>query len=278
MRDFTKVLLRPREGGYMKSKRIALIDGDTVIYEAGRSAEEIVQWSEEVVSWYADLKKAESRFVELVTNIVEGMNADRFLIALSDYDRPNWRLDILPTYKRQRNQTALKRRPLAWGHLRQFCATTFETFVRPTLEGDDVLGILMTHPTLLKAKEKVCVSIDKDMQTIPGLHSNFTKNGNEFGWEVKEITEEFAARFHMHQTLTGDATDGYSGCPGIGEKTATKCLTGVPLGSLWETVVQQYTKAGLTEDDALVQARVARICQHTEYDFKEKKVIPWVPN
>jgi DNA polymerase-1 len=260
-----------------KTKVTALIDGDTVIYEAGRSAEEIIQWNEEIITWYANLPRAEDRFVGLITEIAESMNADRIVIALSDYEQPNWRLDILPTYKQQRTETAVKRRPLAWAHLRNFCRDRFETFIRPTLEGDDVLGILMTHPTLIKG-EKVCVSIDKDMKTIPGLHSNFTRNGNDFGWEVHEVTREDAHAFHMLQTLTGDKTDGYSGCPGVGEVTATRLLDGKAMDDLWPTVVQQYEKKGLTEADALVQAQVARICQFTNYDFKEKKVIPWMPS
>lgn len=258
----------------MAKTRTALIDGDTVIYEAGRAAEEIIQWDEETISWYADLKKAETRFIDLITEIAEGMNADRIIIALSDYNQPNWRLEILPTYKQQRQATAAKRRPLAWAHLRQYCLGAFETFIRPTLEGDDVLGILMTHPTLVKG-EKVCVSIDKDMKTIPGLHSNFTKDGNEFGWEVKTVTPEEAHRFHMFQTLVGDKTDGYTGCPGIGEVNASRILDGVPMAAQWGAVVDAYVKKGLTEEDALVQARVARICQHTEYDFTNKRVIPW---
>lgn len=257
-------------------KRTALIDGDTVIYEAGRAAEEIIQWDAEIISWFANLKKAEERFVHLITDIAEGMNADRIVIALSDYNQPNWRLDILPTYKQQRNATAAKRRPLAWAHLRLFCQAQFETFIRPTLEGDDVLGILMTHPTLIKG-EKVCVSIDKDMKTIPGLHSNFTRNENDFGWEVYEVTKEQAARFHLFQTLTGDKTDGYSGCPGIGEVNANRVLDAAPVDGHWGAVVAQYEKKALTEADALVQARVARICQHTEYDFTNKKVVPWTP-
>lgn len=260
----------------MANKRTALIDGDTVIYEAGRAAEEIIEWDQDTISWYARLDKARDRFVALITEIAEGMNADRIIIALSDYSHPNWRLEILPTYKQQRTESAVKRRPLAWAHLRQFCQDRFETLIRPTLEGDDVLGILMTHPTLVKG-EKVCVSIDKDMKTIPGLHSNFTRNGNDFGWEVKEVTPVEAHRFHMFQTLVGDKTDGYAGCPGIGEVNANKILDSVEPAGQWGAVVAAYEKKGLTEADALVQAQVARICQHTNYDFTNKKVIPWTP-
>jgi DNA polymerase-1 len=42
-------------------------------------------------------------------------------------------------------------------------------------------------------------------------------------------------------------------------------------------VVALYARYGLTEDDALVQARVARICRASDYDFKDRKVIHWTP-
>ena len=65
--------------------------------------------------------------------------------------------------------------------------------------------------------------------------------------------------------LTGDATDGYKGLPGCGPKGAIKVLGEPPTGdysdiaSAWEWVVGAYARKGLTEDDAIVQARVARI-------------------
>jgi DNA polymerase I len=36
-------------------------------------------------------------------------------------------------------------------------------------------------------------------------------------------------------------------------------------------------KEGLTEDDALLQARLARILRADEYDFKAKRPILWEP-
>ena len=94
----------------------------------------------------------------------------------------------------------------------------------------------------------------------------------------------------MMQTLTGDTTDGYTGCPGIGPKTAEKILqAALAEGTTeanpaqlreiyWQHVVKAYAKAGLSEEEALTQARVARICRNSDYDFKTKQVILWSPN
>jgi DNA polymerase-1 len=42
-------------------------------------------------------------------------------------------------------------------------------------------------------------------------------------------------------------------------------------------VVAAFESKGLTEEDALVQARVARICRASDYDFKTKEVKLWNP-
>jgi DNA polymerase-1 len=43
-------------------------------------------------------------------------------------------------------------------------------------------------------------------------------------------------------------------------------------------VVSLYAKAGLTEADALRQARLARILRWTDWDNKKKEPILWTPS
>ena len=42
-------------------------------------------------------------------------------------------------------------------------------------------------------------------------------------------------------------------------------------------MVRPFKKAGLTEDDALVQARVARILRAEDFNFETQEVILWNP-
>jgi DNA polymerase-1 len=81
----------------------------------------------------------------------------------------------------------------------------------------------------------------------------------------------------MIQTLTGDTVDGYSGVPKVGAVTANKMLADkdMPVKDMWEIVVKAYEKAGMNEQDALQQARVARILRHGEYDKKTGEVKLW---
>ena len=68
-------------------------------------------------------------------------------------------------------------------------------------------------------------------------------------------------------------------CPGVGPVKAEECLAEAKIygGPYWSAVVATYENKGLTEEDALVQARVARICRADDYDFKNKEVRLWNP-
>lgn len=250
--------------------KTALIDADTLVYEASLASEQPIEWGDELWTLHASMAEAKFRFDSLVDSIKEATGADTLVLALSDGDNEaRWRNKVMSTYKAQRKRV---RRPVCYVPLRAYCHEHFTTFERPTLEGDDVLGILMTHPTLVKG-DKVLVAIDKDMRTIPGEHYNYSKE------EFFTVTPEEAAFNHMMQTLTGDSTDGYPGCPGIGKVRAERILNDSESDgwTYWDLVVAAYKKAGLSEEVALQNARVARICHHTDYDFKKKEVILWNP-
>jgi DNA polymerase-1 len=130
------------------------------------------------------------------------------------------------------------------------------------------MGVLATMP--MKA-QRIIVSQDKDMQTIP---TQVWRQG-----DLVSVTELEADYFHMFQTLTGDITDGYKGCPGIGKVKAEKLLNAAMEKdeNMWGPVVAAYEKAGLTEDDALRQARLARILRFSDWDNVNKKPILWCP-
>ena len=138
------------------------------------------------------------------------------------------------------------------------------------LEADDLLGIWATDPMFRVGDRKIIVSTDKDMLTVPCELWN--PNHPEFG--VKNISRKEADRFHLYQTLCGDSTDGYSGCPTIGHTRASRILAEDPT---WEAVLKAYKSQGLTESDALVQARLARILRVENYNVKTEKMKYWIP-
>jgi len=240
----------------------ALIDGDPLIYKAAIACETATKWDDDVWSVAANESEARSIIDTELTRIREELRATAVIVALSD--SANFRKAILPTYKGNRKDV---RKPLLLKPLRDYITNVYSVFVRPALEADDILGILGTHPTLVRGA-RVVVSIDKDLQSVPGETYN-----PDTGLR-KLITEEEADRFHLMQTLTGDRVDGYAGCPGCGPKKAAKYLS---TGATWANVVKAYRWANLEEADALVQARVARILRHTDYDYENKRPILWTP-
>lgn len=248
--------------------RTLLIDGDILAYRVTAAAETPIDWGNDLWTLHADMSECRDALDRQIEKYIEELKADDIILAFSP--PKNFRYRIYPQYKSHRQG---KRKPVTYVPLKAYAHERYKTFERPDLEGDDVLGILATSPVIVKG-EKVIVSLDKDLKTIPGLICDMREPIT-----IQEITEEEADYNHMYQTLVGDTADGYPGCPGIGPVSATKLLADVPktYADMWPVVVGAYEKKGLSEEVALVQAQVARICRRDDYDFKRKEVKPWKP-
>lgn len=249
---------------------VLLIDADVLAYQCAAVNEHATEWEEGFWTWHCDENVVKDAIRDTIDRTVKALEADHHVLCLTDSDG-NFRKEVLPSYKDNRAKT---KKPLVLKAIKQWMLDELEAYWRPSLEGDDVMGILATWKRFHPGDRKIIVSIDKDMKTIPGLYVRDLDNG------PVEITPEEAEWWHMAQTLTGDTTDGYKGCPGIGPKNAEKLL-GEPgefdAATLWRIVVGAYAKKGLPESEALIQARVARILQAGDYDFKRKRPILWTP-
>jgi DNA polymerase I len=249
-------------------KRTVLLDGDTVVFAAASACEEPIEWSDWLWTLHANLDEAKQRLDRAIERIMEELNGDHLVVALSCDQHTRWRPQVMPEYKANRTKG---RKPVVYEPLRKYVLEQYDTYLRPTLEGDDVLGILATNPKLYAGTEKIIAAIDKDMRTIPGLLYNYDKQ------TLEDISLDEADHFFFMQILMGDPTDGYKGCPGIGPKKAEKILADSERAEWWPAVVRTYEAAGLSEDVALMNARVARICRAEDYDFAKKEVILWTP-
>lgn len=250
--------------------RTALFDADIVAYKATAATEGVWYFNgkDDDPAVHADYDEAIKKAEEYVDKVANHLKADALVICLTD--ETNFRRDIYPQYKHNR---AGKRRPEYLSAIRDYLAETYQTYKRPGLEADDCMGILATHPSLIRG-EKIMVSEDKDMKTIPALLFNPEKDE-----KPRKVSETEAMRFHLEQTLTGDPTDGYPGCPGIGPKSpyVARVRKAKTLREGWQIVVEGYESRGLTEDDAIVQARCARILRAQDWDFQAKKPRLWLP-
>lgn len=233
-----------------------LIDGDIVLYSSSVATEFACDWGGDNWVLSANLQQAIDLARRYFDDLYERLKFTEMVVCISGKD--NFRYKINPNYKSNRKDT---RKPIVYNELKQWMLGNYHSEMEGGLEADDLLGILAT-----RSPESIIVSPDKDMQCIP---CNLYRNG-----ELQKITLEQANRFHMIQTLTGDPTDGYPGCPGVGPKTAEKLLSGTP-DTWWGSVLQAYRKAGCTDDDALMNARMAYILRDENWQDGEVKL--WSP-
>lgn len=248
----------------MKNHVTLLVDGDILAYKAAAIHQETIDFGGDEPTIVTHLSEAKTFIDDTLLEYVERLHADDYLVCLSD-DFENYRKTILDSYKEHRKDTP---KPVLLGRLKTHLRDHHPYKAVDLLEADDVMGILATHPKLIGGK-KIIVSQDKDLLTIPGWLWNPDKHRRPI-----KVTKADADAYHRYQTLIGDPTDNYKGCPGIGPVKATKLLLE---DDSWETVVAAYEAAGLTEEDALVQARCARILRYVDFNFKTKEPRLWTP-
>lgn len=245
----------------MKSRII--IDGDIFLYRASFGAESEVCWdtSEDFWTLYGDLNEAKSSFNEQVQRVIETVGISDICICFSGRDI--FRKKFFEAYKANRIG---KRKPVLLKPLRDAIEAKYNCLTIQHLEADDLLGLI--------AKEgDIMCSSDKDLLTVPGMHYNPMQS--ERG--VIQVTPHEAIYTHFIQTLCGDTADNFKGCPGVGVMTARKKMLVAPPGEMWKTVVSLFEAAGLTEDDALVQARLSYILRGDDYDFITGQINLWTP-
>lgn len=236
-----------------------LIDGDLYLYRILSSCETETDWGDDIWSLSTDLKEAKKAFDEMMEFFKLKLRGEEIIICFSGHN--NFRKSVEPTYKASRKKT---RKPIGYSTMIDWVKENYEVIQIDNLEADDVMGIMGS----VEGTKAIVVSDDKDMKSIPcRLYRPQTD-------ERLEISLADADRQFFTQTLTGDVTDGYSGCPKIGPKTAEKVLGMSPN---WRLVVNAYQKEKLDYNYALTQARLARILRSTDWDDEKGEVKLWEP-
>lgn len=238
-------------------------DTDIIMYRAACSAEREVDWGDDIWSLFTDLKEAKEIFDKQIETIKTKLGVDDYICCLSDH-KSNFRKTISPDYKSNRKGT---RKPVGYVALCSWVEDNYPTIRKPSLEADDCMGILATKPDNIG--NCIIVSDDKDMKTIP------SKLYRPMADEQLTVSQQDADKNFLTQVLTGDPTDGYAGIHGVGAKKAEAILGTRPH---WGAVEQAYIKAGMTKEDALTQARLARILRWSDWDEEKGEVRLWTPN
>lgn len=248
----------------MSGKTTLLIDGDLYLHRGTIAVEKEVRWDEENHLLYSNEAEAIVAVEYEIKKLMDRFGVEKADCVVAISSPPLFRTEVDPTYKAQRSGL---RKPVAFTAVREHLEREWNVKKIAGLEADDILGILATRPGL---GHRIICSMDKDMRQIPGPL-----------WNHKELTvvaESDADHWFYTQVLVGDTVDGYKGCPGIGPAKAEKLLKGLASPQdTWGAIVDAYEKAGLTEADAIVQARLARILRSDDWDNQRKQPILWVP-
>jgi DNA polymerase-1 len=269
-----------------KYPSVALLDADILLYIASRGAEERIDWEDgEDPMVIEDFAKAKTIIMDHINAWHQMSYMDTYHLFFSDRENPCFRMGVYPIYKKHRD--GYERPPLYdklgdWLKVREQDRWTEYKY----LEADDALGIWQTQSN--QSGIKTCiVSIDKDMLTIPGLHLN----PNDPNPALRTVTPDEADYNWMMQTLTGDRVDNYKGAPGIGPGRATKLLDPHygSLKDMWGAVLEGYYdqwekpnweakfQFGNPLEEAIANARCARILRHGDYDTDTNEVTLWNP-
>ena len=234
-----------------------LIDADFIVYKSCAAVETEVDFGDDVILVTSNFSDAYAATNRELTKIKNKFGTFSEMILFFS-DSINFRKQILESYKGHRN----RKKPCGYKRVINALREEYKVIIKPSLEADDSMGVYST-----KYPGNCIVSPDKDMRQIPGKLYNLD--------EVFTVKKEEGARWHLIQALAGDQTDGYSGVPGIGVKRATSLFE--ESGYSWKTVLKAFTDKGLTEYDAITNARLARILTADDYDFKNKRPILWTP-
>lgn len=225
-----------------------LVDGDMIVWKIGFCVDNYT-----------------ARVDDYVAKLQNKLRANRTIVCLSDPSRKYWKHDLSAEYKPFQVE-----RPQGAEEVTAVLLANRDWITRrmDRVEADDLLGIIATAPHF--EGERIVVARDKDMRQIPGLLFN-PDDGN-----VIEILPQQADRHFYSDVMCGG-----KGCPGIpkvGPVNAAKVLDAIKNPACWwDAVVGAFKARGLTEADALLQARMARVARWSEFDPATKTIKPWLP-
>lgn len=285
-----------------ESKGVLVMDGDWLVFQAMAASEVETDWGDDTWTLECDHGKAWGILVDSIKSYASRKKAWQGAdIILAFTDSVNWRKELVDhTYKENRKAS---RKPVGYRAFLQrvWDCEDFTYILEPKLEGDDVMGIIGSGSAHFNYKKAVLVSCDKDFKTIPDCDFLWCTTGNIL---VQNL--ESANYWHLFQTIKGDITDGYSGITGWGdtaegflkepfieEQYEHEFKSGARKGTiemrwkkrpledsetLWDAIVSIGAKAGMTEDEVIAQARMARILRANDYNWVDKEIYLWEPS
>lgn len=207
--------------------RFALIDGDVLVYQAGFASDAAAKslyrqkHPEDPELKHFNIKKHHEPVNytlhgtnELIQSLIRNAEADDYRIFVSH--PVNYREDFFRDYKVNRN---IEHKPFWYTEIKDYLFENHPTeYSEQGDEADDAMGILQCALNEDDRLEPIIATIDKDLDMIPGLHYNFSKNRKKDG--IYRVDDPEGLQKFYTQILTGDTSDNI---PGMFQTLGKKC-------------------------------------------------------
>ena len=250
---------------------IALIDADSIVYRVCCAVEDKTIWNEmEVLTGQEtvldiehtiDLDIMYATIDGIIENILFATECKKAMICIGDGTK-NFRFNNPLGYKENRKDL---RKPEGFKEAIDYLVNEHKARLigNNLIEVDDEVVYLKTkYPD----KYMLC-AIDKDvLYQTEGEHYNYVKD------EFITVTKEDTIKYLFYQALVGDASDGYKGCKGIGDKKAKELLSYYTDGNkipieklesyLYKILLPTFISKGHNEDYFLQTLRLASMHQY----------------
>lgn len=234
--------------------RVAIIDADTLLFVTALSEQNQAFTYDANYEIEFDVKRCISQILNRINDILYETRCTSFRLYLTG--KSNFRYKILPSYK-WRRQDVLK--PVLLSQLKDIMCSDHNAKIVDDLEADDLCTMDMSREE--EGVTKVLCHIDKDLDQAHGEHFNFKDN------RLYKVSKEEAEYKLWEQTLLGDNSDCYLGCPKVGKE---KVPSIIERGYCTRPIIKTYTK-GVRKD-------TSEILWETYYDTSlriEEIVFKW---
>ena len=180
---------------------IALVDGDILVYRFGFSKEG------------KRFNRVEDRLVDFFLYLRDRLDLDDMEGYLGSSE-PTFRHALATTFSYKGGREGFVK-PQLFNEIRDYLIDEWAFSVVQGIETDDMLGIRATE----LGDNSIIVTIDKDLDQVPGWHYNFVKGKKYY------VNEDQGRKSFWGQVLTGDRIDNVGGLRGIGPVKAARILS-----------------------------------------------------
>ena len=165
-----------------------------------------------------------------IMNMLSKMKPDYSLCCFDDVSGNYWRKNILESYKSNRDEKHASVKESILMLKKELNDLGIQNVLKENYESDDIIGSICNKLRNISNINITIISKDKDFyqlyyDNIRGLNPFKMDEGYIFENKVKEKFGGLSrANVAEVLALSGDASDGIPGIPGVGEKTAIKWI------------------------------------------------------